>query len=174
VVALLPFVLEIQRRAKQAHYPAPVFSGAGICDLEDFFIGSRKACAWLAPVFLGWPFLSRCSHVSLVCIHRAAGIKATPKPTAFPVVVVQQQFPITSRRHEPAAMHFNRQQSMPLTSLTFNSAASRCSPPEASLEDPCGMSPTQTAPVPLDHSALPRTAPYPFIFPSPPHARVCC
>jgi hypothetical protein len=56
-----------------------------------------------SPFFLGWPFLcARCPHVSLVCIHKAAGIKATPKPAAFPVVV-QQPFPITSSRHEPAA-----------------------------------------------------------------------
>ncbi len=32
--------------------PSAVFSGAGICDLEDFFIGSRKACAFLVPFFL--------------------------------------------------------------------------------------------------------------------------
>ena len=109
VVALVPPVLEIQRRAKQAHYPAPVFSGAGICDLEDFFIGSRKACAWLVPFYFSWLIVLVCpllTHVFIgfTCIHRGAGIKATPKPTAFPVVMVQQPFPITSlSRHAHAS-----------------------------------------------------------------------
>lgn len=43
-VALIPLVYAVQRKAKQANRPAPIFSATGIRDLEDFFIGNRAAC----------------------------------------------------------------------------------------------------------------------------------